>query len=228
MSCHHQERCDDGLFIIAKKNMYMASGTKGTCYLCREEFGKIAMKNHLLKKHNDPGSEEECYLLKVESGYKKKYWLYIDVPVTATLLDIDQFLRNIWLECCWHLSGFYVQGYEEIDMDYKVGDFYLGTQMLHKYDFGSTTSSLITFLDETMRKAQDRSVRLLARNVAPEFFCSSCGKPATWICVDMFDSDNPFLCDECGEKYDEDMQLPVTNSPRMGVCGYCGESDFYL
>jgi len=23
------------------------------------------------------------------------------------------------------------------------------------------------------------------------------------------------------------MMLPVTNSPRMGVCGYCGELDTY-
>jgi hypothetical protein len=27
---------------------------------------------------------------------------------------------------------------------------------------------------------------------------------------------------ECGEE----MALPVVNSPRMGVCGYAGESDF--
>ena len=205
----------------------MASVTQGNCYLCHEKFGKIAMKNHILKKHNDSESEEECYLLKVEGGYKKQYWLYIDVPVTATLSTVDEFLRDIWLECCWHLSGFYLQKYEEIDPDYKVGDFYLGTQLLHKYDFGSTTVSLITFLDVTTRKAQRDPVRLLARNIAPEFSCSSCGESATWICRDMYDSDNPFLCDECGEKHDEDMLLPVTNSPRMGVCGYSGESDFY-
>ena len=203
----------------------MASGSNGNCYLCHEKFGKIAMKNHILKKHNDSGNEQ-CYLLKVEGGYRKKYWLYIDVPVTATLQDIDEFLRNIWLECCWHLSGFYIQS-QEIDQEYAVGDFYLGTQMLHKYDFGSTTVSLITFLDETRRNAQSRPVRLLARNNAPEFFCASCEKPAAWICVDMYDTDNPFLCEKCGEKYDEDMMLPVTNSPRMGVCGYCGDSDFY-
>jgi predicted RNA-binding Zn-ribbon protein involved in translation (DUF1610 family) len=204
----------------------MASDSKGNCYLCNEKFGKIAMKNHIFKKHNDSGSEQ-CYLLKIESGYRKKYWLYIDVPVTATLLDIDEFLRNIWLECCWHLSGFYFEKYEEVDKDYTVGGFYLGTQLFHRYDFGSTTVSLITFLGETSRKAQREPVRLLARNSEPEFSCSSCGEPATWICVDMFDSDNPFLCDKCGEKHDEDMMLPVTNSPRMGVCGYTGESDYY-
>jgi predicted RNA-binding Zn-ribbon protein involved in translation (DUF1610 family) len=205
----------------------MASGSKGRCYLCQEEFGKTAMKNHILKKHTDSESGEKYYLLKVEGGYRKNYWLYISLPVTATLSDVDEFLRNIWLECCWHLSGFYIQ-YEEIDQDYKVGDFYIGTQLVHKYDFGSTTVSLITFLGEITRKEQIGSVQLLARNVEPEFFCSSCGEPATWICVDMYDTDNPFLCDKCGEKHDEDMMLPVTNSPRMGVCGYTGDSDFYF
>ena len=53
----------------------------------------------------------------------------------------------------------------------------------------------------------------------------------------MYDED-PFWCEECLEKYengelDEEIEveesgylLPVTNSPRMGVCGYEG-SDLY-
>lgn len=38
------------------------------------------------------------------------YWLVIEVKDTATLKDVDQFLRNIWLECCSHLSAFEIDG----------------------------------------------------------------------------------------------------------------------
>jgi hypothetical protein len=37
-----------------------------------------------------------------------------------------------------------------------------------------------------------------------------------------------FYCDKCLTKHEcgDEMSLPVVNSPRMGVCGYCGEGDF--
>jgi hypothetical protein len=65
-------------------------------------------------------------------------------------------------------------------------------------------------------------VRLLARNLAPEFFCR-CGKPATQLDTDVFDEDC-FYCDKCSRqnKELEETLLPVVNSPRMGICGYCG------
>ncbi len=43
----------------------------------------------------------------------------------------------------------------------------------------------------------------------------------------MRNRDNPFLCEACIENYEhgDEMLLPVVNSPRMGVCGCCGEQD---
>ena len=40
---------------------------------------------------------------------------------------------------------------------------------------------------------------------------------------------DPCLCRACAERLDMEMEiaLPVTNSPRMGVCGYEGELDHY-
>lgn len=32
------------------------AATKGNCYLCGAELGKTAMKNHILKEHNGPGT----------------------------------------------------------------------------------------------------------------------------------------------------------------------------
>ncbi len=36
--------------------------------------------------------------------------------------------------------------------------------------------------------------------------------------------DDDFFCDEHAEEHacEEESLLPVVNSPRMGVCGYCG------
>lgn len=46
------------------------------------------------------------------------------------------------------------------------------------------------------------------------------------VCI--WESENPFFCEACAEAHaHDDMLLPVTNSPRMGVCGDCGELDTF-
>ena len=200
--------------------------SQGNCYLCGKTLGKVAMKNHLLKAHNDTEGDQRCYLLKVEGLYDKDYWLYFDIPVSSNLSAVDQFLRNIWLECCGHMSAFTGPGHQEIGKNKKLYNFSVGTQLVHEYDFGSTTESKITFVAETVRAKQKNAVRLLARNVPPEYSCSQCGRHADYICAEcMWEVDNPFYCAACVEEHEYEMILPVTNSPRMGVCGYEGEYD---
>jgi len=202
----------------------MAASTKGNCYLCGAELGKTAMKNHILKEHSARAGGQECRLLKIEGAYDKNYWLFVDMPVTATLSSLDTFLRKIWLECCGHLSQFQGAGKSS-----KLSRFSSGDQFLHEYDMGSTTETLITVIGPTWRDPQKTAVRLLARNIPPQFRCTECGAPATNICTEcIYEMDNPFYCDACAAKHEhEDMLLPVTNSPRMGVCGYCGELDTF-
>ena len=36
--------------------------------------------------------------------------MFIEMQETATLEDLDSFLRDIWLECCGHLSAFNIYG----------------------------------------------------------------------------------------------------------------------
>ena len=52
---------------------------------------------------------------------------------------------------------------EKINMTNKIGNFDTGDVLLHEYDFGSTTETLITVIDTVYRKQQG-GVRLLARN----------------------------------------------------------------
>ena len=203
--------------------------SKGNCYLCGAELGKVAMKNHILKAHGLESDGQECALLKIEGAYDKDCWLYVDVPLDRSLAVVDKFLRSIWLECCGHMSAFYRDHYDAIGKNRKWNEFALGDKILHEYDLGSPTQCLITVVARTTRSPQRSAVRLLARNVPPQFLCRMCGAPATDICTEcLYEVDDPFYCAACGERHGHtEMLLPVTNSPRMGVCGYCGELDTY-
>jgi len=204
----------------------MATGTNGNCYLCGATFGKGTIKNHLLKTHDQKGGEHECILLKIEGADSKDHWLFIEVPKSDEMQDIDYFLRKIWLECCGHMSAFCYEPWNEdmeIDMEQKAGSLTVGEKFFHIYDFGSTTKTIVTVAGITRRIKPLKGVRLLARNVPLSYECSKCGKPATHLCH-WYD----FFCADCSEEFDEEEEgylLPVTNSPRMGECAYFGEKD---
>jgi hypothetical protein len=211
--------------------------TKGNCFLCGEELTKIKMKNHILKAHLAAQKGEKAMLIKVEGAYEKHYWLLLDIALNAELEDLDGFLRKIWLECCGHMSGFFpatdTWSSDEFAMDTKIKRFTPGAKLFHRYDFGSTTTLLITMLDNVTRPPQKDAVRLLARNAPPESVCVNCGKPAECFCV-MCDSEygreKAWYCEECFETHDcpdKDYAMPITNSPRLGVCGYTGELDVW-
>lgn len=213
------------------KGGFGMSTIKGHCYLCGRELSKGGVKAHL--KTHEESSGEPCVQLKIEGARNKNYWLYVDMPRKATLEDLDSFLRDIWLECCGHMSAFSVSR-RELSMSTRLERFKLGDKLLHEYDFGTTTECLVTVAGFAMRTPQQKKkVRLLARNDPPELKCCKCGADATWICTAcMWEAENPFYCDACLEEHvkeepeHEEMDLPVTNSPRMGMCGYCGTHEF--
>jgi len=219
-------------FPTQKKGVFGMTMTRGHCYLCGRELSKGGIRNHLLKTHAE-SSGEECVLLKIEGAYNKDYWLYVDAAKDSKLKDLDDFLREIWLECCGHMSAFYI-GWKELKMSTRLVRFSPGDKLRHEYDFGSTTECLVTVIGPVWRKPQKKAVRLLARNSPPALQCCKCGAPARHICTAcMWESDHPFYCDACLKQHTQEepdhdeMDLPVTNSPRMGVCGYCGELDCY-
>ena len=196
--------------------------TDGNCYICGCTLGKTAMKNHIIKEHATDG-DEECLLLKIEGAYSKEYWLYADVAKTKGLSTLDTFLRKIWLECCGHLSKF------STSKSRKIGTLDIGEQLLHEYDYGSTTECIITVIAESRRPKQSQAVRLLARNTQPAFKCTTCDQPATIICHECFwDDDDELYCKDCYEQHEhEDVSVLITNSPRCGECGYDGELDTF-
>ena len=163
----------------------------GKCQFCNGTFSWEEMTRHLkscdprktlLRKLADkPGSRKtRVYHLFVEGSYESAYWLHLEIHSDATLRDLDKFLRDIWLECCGHLSAFTIE--------------------------------------------KRRYVYELFEDNAPLWDCGR--KKATLICTQCSWSGEGWLCDLCAQSHecDEEMFLPVVNSPRTGECGYTGHS----
>lgn len=219
----------------------------GTCSLCGKSFSRTSMTLHL-KKCGLPDAEERgaavpaelpsnrSYHLFVEARYARAYWLHLAVPVEAPLARVDAFLRQIWLECCGHLSAFTIAGQRytsgamrelgESGMQARLELLLTpGMAFTYEYDFGSTTELNLKVLGVRDRRTKRRTVELLARNDAPQVACEKCGsQPATQICTECAYEDHGWLCENCAEDHDcgTEMCLPVVNSPRAGVCGYTG------
>jgi len=156
------------------------------------------------------------------------------VDSSSTLKKVDSFLRDLWLECCGHLSVFQVEGvtyayqpqseYGDKSMTIKLdGVLRSGLSFTYEYDFGTITELTLKCLSEQKGKVKG-AIGIAARNSMPEINCSVCKKPAKEICSECVGEKNSFLCSACAKKHEcgEEMLLPVVNSPRMGMCGYTG------
>ena len=99
----------------------------------------------------------------------------------------------------------------------------------YQYDFGSTTELMITVANYRVMNNRKEKLIILSRNNPIEILCEECGKkPVAYICTECLYEGSGRLCEDCTRTHEcgEEMLLPVCNSPRMGVCGYCG-SDIY-
>ncbi len=215
----------------------------GKCSLCGKHTTKAAMIRHLkaCAANNEPSRGRPARLLhlRVEDAYSPLFWLDLEIKADATLDDLDDFLRGIWLECCGHLSSFDIggvsytvsrgMGYDpgERSMRVKLGNVLdAGTRFQHTYDFGTSTELKLRVANEREGRIGREPIRLLSRNDAPVWACEVCEEDATQICTFcMYEKENPFYCEAHAEDHDceeEEMLLPVVNSPRMGMCGYTG------
>jgi len=211
--------------------------SEGTCLLCGVKLAKGAVSRHLklcATTGNAAGKPKtKAFHIVVEGAHLPEYWLHLSVPAGAKLERLDAFLRNIWLECCGHLSAFKIEKtlysrqpdaeYGEKNMRVELRKALTpGIKFSYDYDFGSTTSLALKVVGEIENESD--SIQLLARNTPPAIPCSKCGKPATQVCVDCAWEEKGWLCGACAPKHKcgEDMLLPVVNSPRVGVCAYSG------
>jgi len=221
--------------------------TNGICSLCKGEYGKTAMKNHLVKclqKHpaRKPSGfpvpiQTRLFTILVKGYFLHEYWMYIEVPANSLIRGLDTFLRDTWVECCGHLSAFSIHGMrfmvdpdeyfeDEKSMNYLLEKLLMpGMEFYYEYDFGSTTYLDLKVISEREVEDSGRSIEILARNMPPVVNCHSCGKIATYVCRHCGYRGKGWVCDDCAPDHEcgEEVLLPVVNSPRVGVCGYTGE-----
>ena len=208
---------------------------KATCLLCKAKYTGTGMTKHLqscLSKSLENQRKQKniksqfFFHIQVKGVYSPEYWLHLKVSGDSTLEKLDQFLRDIWLECCGHMSAFSYRR-NELKMGRKLKDVLSsGMELQHEYDFGSTTELLVkVFAEYDGPMEKNEPIEILARNEAPEIMCDECEKaPAAQICTECQWDGSGWLCEACAKNHEcgEEMQLPVVNSPRTGVCGYAG------
>lgn len=214
------------------------------CSLCDEQYTKRGMSNHLRACRSDHvEDEQDTFHLRAEGAYRPDFWVHFEVAADGTLQSLDQFLRDLWLECCGHLSAFTIggaryatgpmAGRDERTMDVELGAvLHDDVEFTYEYDFGTTSELSLRVVERDDHHCGfsvtadygDAPVRLLARNEMPDIRCGVCGDEATAVCSGHAYDEEGWLCDDCRADHEcaPDMFLPVVNSPRVGMCAYSG------
>lgn len=228
----------------------------GRCELCGQTLTRASAQKHFAvctPAHDTPnGANQRLLQVRAVAPGLPAYWLDLEVKADAKLEALDRFLRQLWLECCGHVSVFRIgavnyfsSGYDmgftrafgalggqpaERSMGARTGDALplSGEPVEYEYDFGSTTLLQLRVMTERIGRIGRPSVRPLARNTPPVWPCGICGQPATWVCTYCLQEDgDAFACATHQVQHacgEQEGLLPVVNSPRMGVCGYTGHT----
>ena len=123
--------------------MQQAITSAGKCQFCHKTYSKSTISrhlhNHLQEKslHNKLG---KSFLLKIETKPrwgKTPYFLLIWIDGGTTMEELDELLRNTWLECCGHMSSFTVPSNKRTTgFDFSIFDAYelLDKGKINKYE----------------------------------------------------------------------------------------------
>ncbi|MGZ8530693.1 MAG: hypothetical protein ACXW6J_08710 [Candidatus Binatia bacterium] len=209
--------------------MAVKSINLGLCALCGQRAMKSKMIAHLeacVPAHDETGPPQPLVILRFGQAGEPRYWLIIEAKADAPLRYVDKLLRQLWLECCGHMSAFRI-GRRELAMITATANAFASasSKLEYEYDFGSTTALTGELAGKRHGSIGRASVRLLARNEPLVWPCDDCQAPATVVCPFCIDSGDGLFCDAHADAHEhahEEVYLPVVNSPRMGVCGYTG------
>lgn len=206
---------------------------KGKCYYCNKELTEKTIKRHMKNCSEMERKIEELsavdkkqrkqFILSIKPKYNgNEYCIYLSIDENLSLIHIDQFLRDVWLECCGHLSAFKISGrfYQDYSMNTKLKDILVvNDKFEYEYDFGSTTYLNLEVIDIIKVPASFSQMEIIARNHEVKHFCEICGNDAEYF---NYENDQ-WECKKCIDK-DNDMisKFDYSNSPRDGVCCYGG------
>ena len=206
----------------------------GKCLFCNQKYSQSEIGKHLAKHLSKMEKEDKQKATKsyhhviVEAA---EMFLHILVDSNAKMKVIDNYLRNIWLDCCGHLSNFGHKNFK-VSMSHTIADVFAPkVKIYHDYDYGSTTRVQLKSAKSYALHLKE-SLILLSRNEPLKIMCLTCKKqPAVYLCSVCIYDDNAFFCGACSlqhakecSDFDDYAKMDVVNSPRMGVCGYEGGS----
>jgi hypothetical protein len=214
--------------------MATKNSSEGICIYCNQTILKANMAKHLenhlaTEQKNCTVKTTETYChIEVQAG---KYFLHLLVHGQIDMEMVDYFFKQIWLECCGHLSAFMYKN-NEIEMEEKVQDILQpATKLIYEYDFGSTTTLNIISHNHYQLPLQ-KQLQLLSRNEPLQIMCDECNSNAAQtICTTCTWDGGGYFCKTCATKHKKTCEdfadyakLPLVNSPRAGVCDYTGGS----
>ncbi|MCP4540447.1 MAG: hypothetical protein GY832_25185 [Chloroflexi bacterium] len=218
--------------------------TRGKCVFCEREMTKGGLSKHLKtcpqrmdaihKINSESGKEQAIYHLQAQDAWHGDFWLHLEMRDSATLEDLDHYLRWIWLECCGHMSRFSTGGWGsgEISKQRRIEQIFMpDLELTHIYDFGTESETRIKMIGARKGKPlTPHPIFLMARNDQPEAQCVECDKPASRLCIEcIYEMDEPgTLCETHAEDhphYNYGEPMVLVNSPRTGMCGYDGPAE---
>ena len=223
---------------------------RGVCGFCGRESTKGGLTRHLAScgarkdaiQAADAGSgrSERLIHLRVQDDSRSEFWLDLEISGSAELLELDLYLKAIWLYCCGHISLFSQNGWgvsDELPKNARIDRALRpGSRLVHIYDFGATSETLIKSVSAREGKPTvDRPIALMSRNLPPAYVCAECDRPAVRACAKCakFNNVSPgVFCDSHAESHMCDYvefgggaPAPLPNSPRLGMCGYKGPAE---
>lgn len=156
---------------------------KGKCYYCSKELTERTIKRHMkncieMKKVIQDEFETEKrkrkqFIISLKDKYDTStYCIYMSIDASLQLYHLDKFIRDIWVECCGHLSMFKIGQEKYFDnsdgnyqMNAKLKDVLnVGQKFEYEYDFGSTTYLILEVVDEIEVSRKHSQIEIIARN----------------------------------------------------------------
>lgn len=168
----------------------------GDCHLCGRTISCLRyMHDHLEScirpwtwQPRDDDQEINDTFTRVTFKAEPNFWMVAVIREDVTLRQVDEFLRNVWLECCNHLSQFDFGGmmvgcdefdeemrhhFDDIDtshvatFDSELMKIALpGTTFKHEYDMGSESITEIT-VNGLLELPESRPITVVAQNHPP-------------------------------------------------------------
>lgn len=206
----------------------------GTCLLCRAAVSKKMGLRHsdsCLQSSGWPIGSSPSFIIRIEDRHDPTYWLMVLAKHDARLSDIDCLIRDVWVECCNHLSSFTIGNETYMDSDEEMNMplatlIKKGSLFYYEYDLESPTELRLKVLDVTPVMPPEGQVCLTARNNRPAYPCRMCGKKADFYVTNSEkDEAGQYCCLDCTIHLDGVYIQLIENSPRTGICCYSENPD---